>query len=445
MKKSASVVTILVALSCFHIREDWAAVSASQEGSQDGFGEQTVLLMPPRLPDGLRIGELFAEWGIRISNEFEFAPVSRFVVVIPALNAEPPYPSTTAIVNSVSEAGETGKLVIRMQRPLRRATLRMGSDGVGSDSVTLATAVAFGLDGTVVDETSRFVSGHVPDLLVLEEDEGDWIHRIEVEYENPARAHLLYLIEADFVDPPSFPRCIPQIAHGSLPEGRTLQTLVAMTNPGPPNVFGLTHAIPDLSLDFFDSAGAPLTVALNGEVASRLAGPLLAPRESKVFATTEAVSASGLDAGYACLTSNYPIELAAVFRVLDESGAVVSEAGIEGERPGHRFVGPLQIHLTAETNTALAIANVSESEATVGVSFFLAPNTTFSAEVVVLGPGEHRSWFADELTPELADRDAVGTVEILSDQPIVGTILRTIRRVVSASLPLNRQPADDER
>jgi hypothetical protein len=443
MNKLVSVLTILFALCSLHPREGSAGVSASTEGSQHGSNEDIVVLAPPRMHDGLEIGELFVEWGIRLSNEFGSPPMSRFVAVVPFLNTEHPYPWTTAVVNSPSEGGETGKFSILLQRPLRRVSLRMGSDGVGSDSVTLATATAFGQDGTVVDETSRLVSNFVPELLILEEEEGRSIHRIEVEYENPVLAHMLYLIEANFVNPPTFFRCIPQIAHGPLPGNRTLQTLVAMTNPAPLDVFESPHGSPELSLDFFDSAGAPLVVALNGEVTSQLAGPLLARRESKIFATIEAVSASGLDAGYACLTSNYPLELAAVFRVLDEDGGVVAEAGIDGQRPGHRFVGLLEKDPIEETNTALALANVSESETTAAVSFFLAPNTTFSAEVV-LGPGEHGSWFADELSSQLADRDAVGTVEILSDQPIVGTILRTIRGVVSASLPLNRQRAADE-
>lgn len=311
---------------------------------------------------------------------------------------------------------------------------------MGAESWNPAKATAFGKDGTVVDEMNWWVN-QISDLFILEEDEGQWIYRIEVEIDEPAFAHRLYLILADFVDPPTFLRCIPQIAHGALPDGRTLQTLAAMTNPEPLNIFGL-QPTPELSLDFFDNSGAPMPVALNGEITSQVTGTL-APRESKVFATTETVSASGLDPGYACLTSNYPLELAAVFRVLDETGAVVAEAGIDGQRPGHRFVGLLEKVPIEETNTALALANVSEIETTAAVSFFLAPNTTFTAEVV-LGPGEHGSWFADELSSQLADRDAVGTVEILSDQPIVGTILRTIRGVVSASLPVNRQRAADE-
>jgi hypothetical protein len=166
----------------------------------------------------------------------------------------------------------------------------------------------------------------------------------------------------------------------------------------------------------------------------------LPPGGPAYSAPPSAVSGSGLDAGYACVTSNYPLEFAAVYRVLDPSGAPVSEAGIEGVRPGHRFVGLLQKETAGETNTALALANVSDEETTAAVTFLLAPATTFRAEVSLPARG-HGAWFVDEeeLFPELLGRDVEGTLEIAAEAPIVATILRTIRGVVSASLPLARQ------
>lgn len=74
------------------------------------------------------------------------------------------------------------------------------------------------------------------------------------------------------------------------------------------------------------------------------------------------------------------------------------------------------------------------------MTFLLAPATTFRAEIALPARG-HPDWFVDEeeLFPELLDRDAEGTLEIVSDAAVVATILRTIRGVVSASLPLARQ------
>jgi hypothetical protein len=134
---------------------------------------------------------------------------------------------------------------------------------------------------------------------------------------------------------------------------------------------------------------------------------------------------------------------AAAYRVLDPSGAAVSEAGIEGVRPGHRFVGVLHKETAGETNTALALAHVSGEETTAAVTFLLAPATTFRAEVALPARG-HGAWFVDEeeLFPELRNRDAhtkKGTLEVVGEAPVVAAILRTIRGLVSASLPLARQ------
>ncbi len=61
----------------------------------------------------------------------------------------------------------------------------------------------------------------------------------------------------------------------------------------------------------------------------------------------------------------------------------------------------------------------------------------------MLVPGEQRAAFVDELVPELADRDFDGSIEIVEDGEIVGTVLRTIRGLVSSSLP-GRSPTGDK-
>jgi hypothetical protein len=86
----------------------------------------------------------------------------------------------------------------------------------------------------------------------------------------------------------------------------------------------------DFILEFFDEAGAPMPMEVGDVVVTRVVRHPLRPGRSRIFLTTGAVSDSGLDVGYACVTSNYPLEFAAVYRVLDPSGAPVSEAGIEG-------------------------------------------------------------------------------------------------------------------
>ncbi|MFZ0429332.1 MAG: hypothetical protein WAO20_14525 [Acidobacteriota bacterium] len=312
---------------------------------------------------------------------------------------------------------------------------------MGADSTTPATARFFGPDGSLLTEMTGSVGGaFLPTEFYLEDAPGPGIARVEIEYEDTDVPEALLLVVADFVEPPSFRRCVAQVAHGPLgSDSRTLQTSLSLT---------VANHVPDLripgpfeqmlSVEFRDRSGAPLNVQLDGEINSRFDYSLYL--ESKIVRTTDSVS--GLDQGYACVSSDYPFNLAAVYRILDADGRPVSEAGIDGTKPGHRFVGVFEKEMAEETNTALAIANVSDRETTTAISFFLAPATTFQHEVV-LGPGEQGAWFVDEIAPELADRDAEGAVEISSPQSVVATILRTIRGVVSASLPLDRTQTGD--
>jgi hypothetical protein len=444
-------------LTCLALAPNYGGIShggeaVSFENWWDRFTAESVVLTPPRLPAGMAVENVFGAWGVTFSSE-SATPISGTVEtqdlwpsIRPILFLTPlPGPfDAPAILNGPSHGEDVGTLAIRFESPARRVYLVLG----GETATTVVVRVV-APSGTVLGELTGQVYGKPQrggggpwTPFFLEDMEGREIGRIEVEYLDPAVPEAILLMRVDFVEPPSFPRCVPRIAHGALPEGRTLQTLLSVASSATPHGF-LIEAPPQptaaFCLEFFEEAGAPMPMELDGVVGHEI-GRDLAPLESTMLRTTGAVSASGLDAGYACVTSNYPLELAAVYRVLDPNGAPVSEAGIEGVRPGHRFVGVLHKETDGETNTALALANVSDGETTAAVTFLLAPATTFRAEVALPARG-HGAWFVDEeqLFPELFGRDAEGTLEIVSDAPIVATILRTIRGVVSASLPLARQ------
>ena len=451
----------------------WAAVAAvgplragaepethagSAQDRRERIGGEAVVLTPPLLPAGVGVANVFADWGVGFSSEDPTLPVSG---VLRTGNPWPgPHPPVTfltpppapfhapAILNGPADEA-AGALTIRFDSPARWVYLVLGSE-----TTTTATVRAGDTAGAIWGELTGEIRGEtwegsgapwVP--FLIEDPAGGAVGRIEVEYSDPAVAEAVLLIAAEFVDPHSFVRCVPRVAHGALAEGRTLQTLLSLTSPAAGHRFELDRAFVaepepkvDFILEFFDEGGAPMPMEVGGVVVTRVVRHPLPPGRSRIFRTTGAVSESGLDAGYACVTSNYPLESAAVYRVLDPSGAPVSEAGIEGVRPGHRFVGLLHKETAGETNTALALANVSDGEATAAVTFLLAPATTFRAEVALPARG-HGAWFVDEeqLFPELFGRDVEGTLEIVAEAPIVATILRTIRGVVSASLPLARQ------
>jgi hypothetical protein len=264
------------------------------------------------------------------------------------------------------------------------------------------------------------------------------VSRVELEYEDPDVSEAVSILWLWFAEAPSFRRCVAQVAHGSFPEGeQELQTLLSLTPLGVRTPYVTPRPLASVLLEFFDGSGTPMPLQVDGEVGSEF-NFIIQGLDSRVVQTTGSIS--DLDVGYACATANYPLELAAVYRILDSNGVPESEAGIESAKPGRGFVGPFQRQLDGDTNTAVALANTSDHETTATISFFLAPFTTFESGVV-LGPGEHGAWFVDELSEELAGRDAEGSVEVISEEPLVGTLLRTIRGKVSASLPLHPHPA----
>jgi hypothetical protein len=433
MKGVRGVIAVLAGL-CLLSTE--GAVAQMNRFQTEGFSQQAVVLVPPPVPDGSDATRLFADWGITFSTESGQAPVTGTRSAIANFGI-PPAP-VPVILGSGPNGEDTGALIIHCIAPVRRLYLSLGAE-----PVLVATVRYFDPEGVLMGELSKtLLPEYFPAVpFVVEAEEGQSIGRIEVEYDNPAEPETLFLIDADFVTPPSFRSCVTQVAHGLLPDQeRTLETQLSVTNSAVPDSLDAFHAKAVVSLEFRDSAGTLWPAIADGEPTSRL-DFTLQDVESKIVRTTNPVSE--LDQGYACATSNYPLELAAIYRILDADGRPVSEAGIQGTVPGYRFFGIVQKDRQEETNTALALANVSAEEATVSIRFLLPQFERREVEWVLV-PGEQRAAFVDELVPELADRDFDGSIEIVGDGEIVGTVLRTIRGVVSSSLPLGRSPTGDK-
>ncbi len=402
------------------------------------FGEDWVALVPPPLPSGLSASHVFEDWGVTISSGSVQGPRTGTLSEVPHVNLVTPIAAPVILNGSESEVS-AGGMTINFDEPVRRVSLNMGAE-----SETNVVARFFDRSGTFLGEDTGTLYGIYPDEFALEDADGAGIVRVEVEYEETDVPEALNLIVAEYVEPRPFQRCVSQVAQGAMPFGdRTLQTLLTITGSWNRTFFRIPDGQAQIySLEFRDLEGAPLTVNLDGTVNSEFellsSGYMHRYLESRILRTLG--SGRPLDQGYACATSKYPFELAAVYRVLDSTSAPLAEAGIDSSIPGQSFTGVFEKTLAEDTNTALALANVSDSEATASVTFFMSPNTTMETEVV-LGPGEQGAWFADELAEALSGRDAEGTVEIISDEPVAVTILRTIQGVVSASLPLRRVPA----
>ncbi len=402
------------------------AAETTEQPRQITFSQNAVDLSLPPQPDGTDVTRVFSDWGIELSSESGASPVSGTRTIIPFEGV----PTEARVILNGSPGMDAGALAITFHNPVRRLAFDLGSQG-GAD----ATVRYFDADGLplgedaldILDEYAWYSGGEF-------DGNGREIGRVEIEYEPSEEPETLFLVRADFVEPPAFRTCVAQVAHGAFPgTNHMLQTQLSTTSSAIPSAY---RGIPDaqIQLEVLDPSGEISSIRLNGRV-TPLRYETFSLR-SDTFRTS--LLGSGSERGYTCVTANYPVELAAVYRILDSDDRPISEAGIQGATPGYRFFGPFQKERLEGTNTALAFVNVSTAEATLTVTFYSDALIPRPSVDLLLDPGEQRALFIDELLSDLSDLDAEGTVEIVSDQPIVVTSLRTIQGAVSSSLPLGR-------
>jgi hypothetical protein len=410
-----------------------AATAASAQAQAIFSSEDRVDLIPPPQPEGSDASDLFSQWGIKFSSESGARPVSGIRAVSP-INQLIRIDETVILNGTLTE--DAGALVIDFETPIRSFAVYLAAA-----FRTDATVSYFDADGLQLGE--EVVEINVDDygwpfLHAFEDVEGR-IRRATIDYANPEAPEALFMLMVDFVELPVFRSCVAQVAHGPIAgSDQTLQTQLSFTSgavtgpqwqvitPVRSEILNPTGAISPLVLD--GASGNPAEFELN-EVRSEIAHTVN--------------SGSGLETGYVCASSRYPIEIAAVYRILNEEGGPVSEAGIQGTTPGYRFFGPFQKEVLAETNTALAIANVSDGPATITITFNVPSSPHHREATQMLEPGAQGAWFVDELLSDFSDQDVEGGFEIVSDQRIVATSLRTIGGFVSSSLPLGKSRTAD--
>jgi hypothetical protein len=421
------LVKILLALLPLGIL-DLFAHAYPETTQQIEFSKYAVTLIPPPQPAGSDFSRVFSGWGIDLSTE-SGSPVSSGIRTVRPYE-QPPVDSPAILSGSVGT--DAGALVIRFRTPVLRFTVLLGAQ-----EATEATIAFFDASGSQLGEEVRSLNALYAWFSEdsFEDAEGREISRVKVTYENPDEPEALFMLRADFVDPPEFRTCVAQVGHGPLlGADQILQTQLSVTSSAVEAPFART---PDaqIRLDLLDQIGGLSTIEFDQNETAPLEFGIVGAR-SKILSTSGSLSEPAR--AYACVTSNYPVELAAVYRILNSGSHPVAEAGIQGAPPGYRFFGLFQKVRAEGTGTALALANVSGETATITIRLVLPLGLPWRELELSLEPGEQRAAFLEEFIPELSGQDTQGTVEIVSDHAIIATSLRTIDGVVSSSLSLGR-------
>ena len=213
-----------------------------------------------------------------------------------------------------------------------------------------------------------------------------------------------------------------------LADGWNVSTLVTLANLRPDPAQG--------TLEFFDDAGNPIAVALEGSSTMVTSVEFeLEPNETTVFQTSRRSVPPVV--GWARATATQPIRGSAVFQAYD-GNTIVFEAGV-GDTPatGRANVFVSRVSSSSSFSTGVAIANPSDSPTRVRFEFRRRlPEQGVFRTGLSLEPGEHAARFIEELFGEDAPPRSEGTLIIESEIPVVVTALRTKNGYPMSSYPV---------
>ena len=204
---------------------------------------------------------------------------------------------------------------------------------------------------------------------------------------------------------------LPQIANAS-----NIRTTFVMFN------LSATPAA-DVTLSLTRDDGTPLQVGLsNGQSGSQFGFDI--PPFGAVFVETDRMG--GLAVGAARVESMVPIGVSAIFTILDESGNILTEAGVGDSMPNLEF--SLPVDLTQGFDTGVAIFNANLDTAAIQVTFLPADEGAepqefrFQAAPLSLASLNQVAQFVSELIPGLGE--VQGQLAITSDRPVAALTLR---------------------
>ena len=198
----------------------------------------------------------------------------------------------------------------------------------------------------------------------------------------------------------------PIVGMGSLGDGSSLQTTLIIDNL-------LDEAVEDVQIFFYDTVGGPLEVAHvdvldpgNPIKSWDSSQPFtLAARSSRVleFVVPEETAPqgeAGVRSGWAWVSSSGRLRGSIRYQLIqEEDGGLIEDVGIPTDRPGRDF----QTAFRLKDEFAFAIANPGDSEVVIELSVYYVTDPTVPAErgEVILGAGEMRGIFLDEIFSEL--------------------------------------------
>lgn len=351
----------------------------------------------------------------------------------------------TAIRNVPLQGDSAGKpFVMTFEFPIRAVGFYISNGEASTRVVVRAFAPTGDLLGTIEETGADHPSGELPArdrFIGFRTPDPRGVSRVVIDYgEDPAAEEINTWLGVEYASPLRFRRDLPQIGYGKV--GPFLLTTTIQVQ----SLYGTGQA----RLELFDPEGNPIELSLNGE-------------QSAVFEfgipTGELVTdGPGADVrvAHGWLEADRPIAAYVVYSLSNEGDLVPSvQAGISSAEGSIRNVVSLKKIAEMNLDTAIAIANLSDTETR--VRFSLAANPPEQLDEIVndpairLPPRAQRAFFLGQLcdiavpppgltycrSNFLENADFLGQAFVYSEQPVAITTVRTVGGLPVLSLPVD--------
>lgn len=358
----------------------------------------------------------------------------------------PPYemfpPDWAVGVRNVAPDGNSAgrALIIRFQEPLRRVGLMLGNGSEGTVA-GIEALTAKGESLGAIEQVGVELEGP---FVGLETTHTEGIATLILDYGADPREEEVHQLWMEPLRPRTFCTCLAQVADGSADELR-LRTLLVFQNPY--ESYGDTWATP-VRISFFDSAGEPLQLLPGGSTGSVVEFDLAGYSPHRL----ESGGPPGeVRVGYATIESSLPVDVLGILQTVTGASEVASEVGVEAREPKVYQVFPVEWKAAARFDTGFAIANPGDRETKVQLKLYdsstkFKPPWMPNWPVLTLAPREHKALFLSEICDLPGhnlcsksfplDEDFEGSLQVISDEPVCVTSLRTRRGWLVSSLPV---------
>jgi len=388
--------------------------------------------------NGAEVGDSYAAVGVRFLGEGSSKPTAVRVLVWVDIAGGGIH---TAIRNQSDTGNSSGEaLILQFRYPLVRVGFTLGN-GMETNVARIEALTARGeLLGIIEQDNIDEKEGP---FVGLETTNVKGISTIVLDYGEEEVGEQINHLWMEFLERHPYKIYLPQVAHSGGDE-RSLQTTIQVQN--------LLRSPNDVQLKFFNQAGDPMQVNLDGTESSvfEFTLPVVSSRRMITQGSSEVTQV-----GYAVIESRLPVDAQAIFRVSNPDSTVSSEAGAEAAESKVLHVLPVERVVDSDLDTGIALVNPGEKESKVQLILVgedgKDPDAITAQPFLMLGAGGQTSLFLSEICDLsrpgqeyescrynfLLDEDFQGSLMIVSVEPIAVTSLRTVKGVAVSSLPVS--------